>query len=80
MYAAARASAGNHEELQRHITEAMATKAEWESKVQVLQQELHSLANATPELLEQLQYEVDEIQGALMLKFLKETASCDACS
>lgn len=65
MYATARASAGNHEELQRHITEAMATKAEWESKVQVLQQELQSLANATPELLEQLEYEVEEIKGVV---------------
>lgn len=65
MYADARASAGNHEELQRHITEAMATKAEWESKVQVLQQELQSLANATPELLEQLEYEVEEIKGVV---------------
>jgi uncharacterized protein YoxC len=63
MYAAARSSASNHEELQRHITEAMATKAEWESKVQVLQHELQSLANATPELLEQLQYEVEELRG-----------------
>jgi hypothetical protein len=64
MYAAARQSAGSHEELQRHITDAMGAKAEWESKVQVLQQELQSLANATPELLEQLQYEVEEIKGA----------------
>jgi chromosome segregation ATPase len=65
MYASARASAGNHEELQRHITDAMATKAEWESKVHVLQQELQSLANATPELLTQLEYEVEEIKGVV---------------
>lgn len=65
MYAAARASAGSHEDLQRHITDAMGAKAEWESKVQVLQQELQSLANATPELLEQLEYEVEEIKGVV---------------
>ena len=63
MYASMRAAASNSEELQSHITNAMASKAEWESKVQVLQQELQSLAHATPELLEQLQYEADELQA-----------------
>ena len=65
MYANARAQASTAQDLQRHITEAMATKAEWESKVAVLQQELQALANATPELLEQLQYEVEELKGAV---------------
>jgi chromosome segregation ATPase len=65
MYSNARAAASSHQDLQRHITEAMVSKAEWESKVQVLQQELRALANATPELLEQLRYEADELQGAV---------------
>ena len=65
MYANARAQASTAQDLQRHITEAMASKAEWESKVAVLQQELQALANATPELLEQLQYEVEELKGAV---------------
>jgi chromosome segregation ATPase len=65
MYANARAQASTAQDLQRHITEAMASKAEWESKVAVLQQELQALANATPELLEQLQYEVEELKSAV---------------
>eukprot|EP00892_Ulva_mutabilis_P003922 jgi/Ulvmu1/1901/UM012_0060.1 len=64
MYADARASASSHQELQQHITAAMGDKAEWESKVHVLQQELAALANATPELLEQLQYETEQLRGA----------------
>jgi hypothetical protein len=65
MYTNARAQASTAQDLQKHITDAMATKAEWESKVAVLQQELQALANATPELLEQLQYEVEELRGAV---------------
>ena len=64
MYADARASASSHQELQQHITAAMGDKAEWESKVHVLQQELAALANATPELLEQLRYETEQLRGA----------------
>lgn len=64
MYANARASASSHQDLQQHITVAMGDKAEWESKVHVLQQELAALANATPELLEQLQYETEQLRGA----------------
>lgn len=65
MYSNMRAQASTAQDLQRHITEAMASKAEWESKVAVLQQELQALANATPELLEQLQYEVEELKYAV---------------
>jgi chromosome segregation ATPase len=74
MYANARAQASTAQDLQRHITEAMASKAEWESKVAVLQQELQALANATPELLEQLQYEVEELKGAVAVSEAEKRA------
>lgn len=65
MFAEARAASSQNESLQQQITEAMHTKAEWESKVSVLQQELQMLANATPQLLVQLDQEIEQLRFAV---------------
>ena len=65
MYETARSASTQNQELQDAITTAIRSKAEWESKLAVLQQELQSLETATPETVRQLQAEVVALETSV---------------